>query len=105
MTNATTKNVAAATNNTDFRRFLRENFRARFVRDENKHAITSVVGKTAKAEIQNYDTVFAELSEQGKIVAETKNSTTFAFGKGKVKSQITLALIGESKVLTMKAAS
>lgn len=94
-----------ASNNTDFRKFLRSNFRARFVRDENKHAITSVSGKTAKAEIQNYDTVFAELSEQAKVVAETKNSTTFAFGKGKEKAQITLAMIGESRVLTMKAAS
>lgn len=89
--------------NTEFRKFLRANFRARFIRDENKQAITSVSGKTAKAEIQNYDTVFNELNEQGKVIKETETSTTFAFGKGKVKNLVTLAHIGDRAVLTMKA--
>ena len=86
-----------------FRQFLRANFRARFVRDENKDALTSLKGKIGKAQIQNFDTVMEALVEGGKMLKETATGATFAFGKGKDKAEITLAVIGGVNVLTMKA--
>lgn len=86
-----------------FRQFLRANFRARFVRDENKDALTSLKGKTGKAQIQNFDTVMNALYESAKVLKETANGATFAFGKGKEKSEITLAVVGGVNMLTMKA--
>jgi len=87
-----------------FRKFLRATFRARFARDENKVPLTSLKGKTAKAEIKNANTVMAELSEQCRLVKETAKGAVFAFGKGNKKAQISFTQVGDTHVLTMIAA-
>lgn len=86
-----------------FRHFLRKQFRARLARDASGNNITSVKGKTSRAELSNGATVIAELYEKCQVVKESGKSVTFAFQSGKKgpKSVITVTHTGDHDVLTM----
>lgn len=85
-----------------FRQFLRATFKARMSHDEDGHFITTVKGKTAKAQIQNPNTVLAVLYDKAKVVKETNKAVTFAYQEGKKgpQAEITVSLT-EDHMLTM----
>jgi len=86
-----------------FRHFLRQQFRARLARDENGNNVTSVKGKTSRAEISNGATVLEALHEKCKVVKESARAVTFAYQSGKKgpKSLITLTHTNGHDVLTL----
>lgn len=87
-----------------FRKFLRATFKARFVTADGEF-ITTIKGKTAKAEIQNPATVLEHLGAAAKLVADTGKAMTFLYQENKKapKAKITVATVAGHHYLTMKS--
>jgi hypothetical protein len=87
-----------------FRQFLRSHFKARIARNDDGAFVTSVKGKTAKAEIKNFNTVVENLTEVGKLVSESAKATVFNYtapkAEGGQKMQITVAHVGAHDYVT-----
>ncbi len=84
------------------RKWIRANFKARIVHDENGF-VMSVKGKTTKFEIQNPSTVLAHLQEKAKMISESAKMHSFTFQESKKapKLSIKLSVVGDANVLTM----
>jgi C4-type Zn-finger protein len=94
--------MAITTEEKAFRQFLRSTFKARMACDESGNNITSLKGKTAKAQIRNVDTVLENLRAKAKVLKETNRSVTFAYQQGKKgpSAEITVSL-ADDRTLTM----
>ena len=94
--------MAITTEEKAFRQFLRATFKARMACDEEGKNVTSIKGRTAKAQIRNVHTVLENLRAQAKVVKETNRSVTFSYQQGKKGpvAEITMSL-ADDHMLTM----